>query len=123
MIATIFNDFTFDSAHFLPRVPDGHKCKQMHGHTYHLRVYVRGTVDAVTGWVVDYAAVKAIVQDVALRHLDHKTINDTIENPTAENIAAWILKKLRESNLHNRPYIEVTGLELRETDSAGVVVP
>ena len=30
----IFKTFTFDSAHSLPHVPDGHKCKNIHGHTY-----------------------------------------------------------------------------------------
>ncbi|MBS1927827.1 MAG: 6-carboxytetrahydropterin synthase, partial [Bacteroidetes bacterium] len=28
----IFKQFSFDSAHFLPFVPDGHKCKEIHGH-------------------------------------------------------------------------------------------
>lgn len=26
----IYKDFTFDSAHFLPLVDDGHKCKRLH---------------------------------------------------------------------------------------------
>ncbi|MBL7710671.1 MAG: 6-carboxytetrahydropterin synthase, partial [Chitinophagaceae bacterium] len=30
----IYKEFAFDAAHFLPNVPEGHKCKQMHGHTY-----------------------------------------------------------------------------------------
>ena len=35
----IYKEFTFDSAHKLPNVPDGHKCKNLHGHTYKLTVY------------------------------------------------------------------------------------
>ncbi|MCH9822319.1 MAG: 6-carboxytetrahydropterin synthase, partial [Bacteroidetes bacterium] len=35
----IYKQFTFDSAHQLPNVPEGHKCKNLHGHTYHLTVY------------------------------------------------------------------------------------
>ena len=50
----IFKEFTFDSAHFLPNVPDGHKCKNMHGHTYRVRFYCKGKVDPTTGWVVDF---------------------------------------------------------------------
>lgn len=29
----IYKQFTFDAAHFLPNVPEGHKCANMHGHT------------------------------------------------------------------------------------------
>ena len=38
----IHKSFTFDSAHSLPNVPDGHKCKNIHGHTYHENVKVLG---------------------------------------------------------------------------------
>ena len=34
--------FSFDSAHFLPHVPDDHKCRNLHGHTYTLKVEVIG---------------------------------------------------------------------------------
>ncbi|HCH32999.1 MAG TPA: 6-carboxytetrahydropterin synthase QueD, partial [Oceanospirillaceae bacterium] len=30
----IYKDFSFDSAHFLPNVPTGHKCGRLHGHTF-----------------------------------------------------------------------------------------
>ncbi|WP_449406783.1 6-pyruvoyl trahydropterin synthase family protein [Mucilaginibacter humi] len=40
----IYKQFTFDAAHFLPKVPDGHKCRALHGHTYHLSVFISGAV-------------------------------------------------------------------------------
>ena len=52
----IYKDFSFDSAHFLPNVPDGHKCKNMHGHTYKLRVFVKGTPDPFYGWIMELRA-------------------------------------------------------------------
>ncbi|MGB0390019.1 MAG: 6-pyruvoyl trahydropterin synthase family protein, partial [Salibacteraceae bacterium] len=36
----IYKHFSFDSAHELPNVPEGHKCKNLHGHTYHLTVFL-----------------------------------------------------------------------------------
>jgi 6-pyruvoyltetrahydropterin/6-carboxytetrahydropterin synthase len=30
----IFKEFTFESAHRLPHVPDGHKCGRLHGHSF-----------------------------------------------------------------------------------------
>ena len=38
----IWKEFSFDAAHLLPNVPEGHKCRRLHGHTYTVRIYVRG---------------------------------------------------------------------------------
>ena len=51
---TIWKTFTFDSAHWLPKVPVGHKCGRVHGHTYQLTVYVTGEPDE-SGMIIDYA--------------------------------------------------------------------
>ena len=122
MIVTIYKDFTFDAAHHLPHMADGHKCKRVHGHTYHLRVALRGDVDHLSGIVVDFAVISSIVKKHVLDVLDHHDMNTVIENPTAENIAAWILQRLRETHLHDRPYRVVDYVELRETDSSGIIV-
>ena len=91
----IFKEFTFDSAHYLPNVPDTHKCRRMHGHTYRVRVVVRGPLDPVLGWVYDFADVKKLITTIKNR-LDHFTLNDIegLENPTAENLAIWIWNQL-----------------------------
>ena len=34
MTATIFIELTFESAHRLPHVPEGHKCARLHGHSF-----------------------------------------------------------------------------------------
>src|SRR6185312_5624161 len=59
VIYTIFLEDTFDSAHWLPNVPAGHKCKRMHGHTYSVRIEVSGTLGKESGWVIDYADIKS----------------------------------------------------------------
>lgn len=46
--------FSFEAAHRLPRLPEGHKCKNLHGHNYVLEVAVEGPLDE-RGFVMDYA--------------------------------------------------------------------
>lgn len=85
--------FTFDAAHHLPNYVG--KCKQLHGHTYVLEVTITGDVDPYTGMVIDFANLKGTVNAKALAYLDHKLLNDIIENPTAENIIQWIYGKVK----------------------------
>ncbi|MBL7805985.1 MAG: 6-carboxytetrahydropterin synthase QueD [Saprospiraceae bacterium] len=112
----IFTQFTFDSAHFLPNVPPGHKCRAMHGHTYRLVVHMEGPLDPHLGWVMDFADTKAVIQPVIAR-IDHKLLNDIpgLENPTCERIAVWIWDQIKP----NLPLL--TKIELHETPTSGVV--
>jgi hypothetical protein len=48
----ITKHFGFDSAHFLPNVPEDHKCRRMHGHSYHVWIHVTGEVRQREGWIV-----------------------------------------------------------------------
>ncbi|MDF1702833.1 MAG: 6-carboxytetrahydropterin synthase QueD [Planctomycetota bacterium] len=89
--------FEFQSAHHLPRHPG--KCRNLHGHTYRLEVLCEGPVDPESGMVIDFADVKAAVQGRILDPLDHTLLNDLIDYPTAENIAAWIWDHLADSGL------------------------
>ncbi|GJE28070.1 6-carboxytetrahydropterin synthase QueD [Methylobacterium organophilum] len=83
--------FTFEAAHRLPNVPETHRCHRMHGHSYRVELQLSGAVDARTGWVVDFFDVESAFAPLLAR-LDHHCLNEVegLENPTAENIAAWI---------------------------------
>ncbi len=81
-------EFTFAAAHRLPRY-DG-PCFRMHGHNYRMVVAIEGEVDPRTGMVADFGHVQAVVQAHVLLHTDHRTLNDLLDNPTAENIARWV---------------------------------
>jgi 6-pyruvoyltetrahydropterin/6-carboxytetrahydropterin synthase len=98
MIADIVHEFGFEAAHRLPNVPEGHKCRRMHGHSFRAEVRVRGPVDPKLGWAVDFADVKAAVEPVR-EALDHRTLNDIagLENPTSEILAKWIWDRVRPS--------------------------
>lgn len=87
-------EFHYDSAHFLPKVPLGHKCGNLHGHTYVLTVVFEGPVRE-DGFVSDFADIKAVVSPV-IRELDHKLLNDIdgLENPTVEIQLEWIWQRI-----------------------------
>ena len=91
-------EFRFEAAHYLPNVPEGHKCRRMHGHSFHGQVVVRGTLDAERGWLIDYADIKRAVDPIVAR-LDHYLLNEIegLENPTAEMVAIWIWNQLKPS--------------------------
>jgi 6-pyruvoyltetrahydropterin/6-carboxytetrahydropterin synthase len=94
MIITIAKKFDFDAAHFLPKVPGGHKCKRLHGHTYVVEAVLSGPVDE-RGMVVDYAEIEEAWKRVHAR-IDHRLLNEIIglENPTTEVLAPWIFREL-----------------------------
>jgi 6-pyruvoyltetrahydropterin/6-carboxytetrahydropterin synthase len=91
----------FNAAHRLhnPALPEAENARlfgpcanpNFHGHNYNLDVSVTGTLDPLTGYVVDIKTLKDLVETHVLRRFDHKNLNldvpefkDTI--PTAENI-------------------------------------
>jgi 6-pyruvoyltetrahydropterin/6-carboxytetrahydropterin synthase len=92
----VFKTFTFEAAHRLPNVPEGHKCARLHGHSFRVEVHVAGPVDSHTGWVMDFAEIKAAFDPVH-EALDHRYLNDIegLENPTSENVARYIWAALK----------------------------
>lgn len=93
----IFKEFTFEAAHRLPNVPDGHKCKRLHGHSFRVEIHVAGPVHPVTGMVMDFADLKRAFQPT-YDLLDHNYLNDIpgLSNPTSENLARWIWIRLAD---------------------------
>lgn len=87
--------FTFNSAHSLPGHPGN--CKNIHGHTYHLEVTIRGPVNPDTGMVMDFYDLKNLVKENIIRKLDHCYLNDILPCvPTVENIAVWVSRALQD---------------------------
>jgi 6-pyruvoyltetrahydropterin/6-carboxytetrahydropterin synthase len=90
--------FQFEAAHMLPYLPKSHKCRRLHGHSFKVDVVVTGDCDPKLGWVMDYADISQAFQPI-WKKLDHYYLNEIggLENPTSENISAWIWKKLKPS--------------------------
>jgi 6-pyruvoyltetrahydropterin/6-carboxytetrahydropterin synthase len=107
----IRREYTFDSAHYLPRVPDGHKCKRLHGHTYTLIPTVSGIVDEDSGMILDFADLDVLVKRAIVDRVDHRCLNDLYENPTAENmVGAMALDLIKVLPVG----VRLVSLELRE---------
>lgn len=91
----IRKQFAFEAAHVLPHHTG--KCSRLHGHSYRLDVTVEGPLEAAgpaSGMVVDFDELARIVRATIVDKLDHTHLNDTIENPTSENIVVWIWRRL-----------------------------
>jgi len=95
MMQRITKDFRFEAAHYLPRVPPGHKCGRLHGHSFVVEITIEGRVHEHTGWVMDFGELKKLIAPV-IDQLDHYYLNDIdgLENPTSEVIARWIWDRI-----------------------------
>lgn len=125
-IVRLTKEFDFEAAHALDGY--GGKCKDIHGHSYHLRITTIGTpVDnkenPTCGMVIDFADLKQIVKKHILSVFDHYLIlrNDSrfrgLEEsnpriryvdyqPTCENMLLEIVSILKQNlpeeiKLHN----------------------
>jgi 6-pyruvoyltetrahydropterin/6-carboxytetrahydropterin synthase len=96
MRARLTKSFRFEAAHWLPRVPAGHKCGRLHGHSYEVVLGVEGEVHPEMGWVLDFAEIKRAFRPL-LERLDHSCLNEIegLENSTAEMLAVWIYTRLK----------------------------
>lgn len=89
----IYRTKTFDSAHIL-KLPYKSKCADsIHGHTWRVEVWIEGTPNKY-GMIFDFQKISDIIDT-----LDHKFLNEIqgLEQPTAENIVLWLIKKIKEN--------------------------
>lgn len=105
--------FDFQAAHVLPNHPG--KCARLHGHSYRLGVTVERAVDPASGLAIDFSDLKTIVNREAVDALDHRYLNDIIENPSAEHIARWIWTRLAPA------LPDIVEIELWETRRCAVI--
>lgn len=124
-MANYFNiskKFKFDAAHMV--YEHFGKCKNLHGHTYVVEVFVnKGTIDSNSGVIIDYYHLNQIVKPL-IEELDHSFmvyVNDPLQNSigalllnvgikkvvkfdfqtTAENLAYYFCKKIKEEFVKN----------------------
>ena len=111
--AHIWRRFRFEAAHQLPNVPPGHKCGRMHGHGFEIILHADQELgQRDMGVDFDY-----LEKCWAPLHgeLHHTCLNDIpgLENPTSENIAGWIWRRLKPA------VPELSWVTVYETASAG----
>lgn len=108
----------FSAAHRLPQ-HEG-KCKELHGHTYKVEVIFEGE-QKENGMVADFSQLKSVVRDV-LEALDHKYLNEVLENPTSENIAVFILESVAQLVERKGLGIKVVAVRVWEDEDKWVMV-
>jgi 6-pyruvoyltetrahydropterin/6-carboxytetrahydropterin synthase len=86
----IVTGFKFSGAHKLS-LPYNSKCCRLHGHCWRVEVEVEGRI-LEDGMVMDFTEIKKLKSE-----LDHRYINEIIEQPTAENIAVWIGESVKNA--------------------------
>ncbi len=132
-LVEITKEITFEAAHYLHNPKwdrtknlqifkkcagyrkDDPKAKDYpHGHSYRLRVTVKGAVDPNTGFVMDFKVLKDILQNDIFQRFDHRFINKEVEpfkndpklQTTVENLLLVMWKRLEPAirkekvNLH-----------------------
>lgn len=86
----------FSSAHQL-RGYKG-KCENLHGHNYRIEIYAKGKELNNIGLLIDFGDLKKAADEL-VSYLDHRNLNelppfDEELNPSAENIARFVLEYL-----------------------------
>ena len=131
----VTKEFKFEAAHAL----DGYngKCKDIHGHSYHLKIAVTGkpktdTTISDCGMVIDFSDIKKIVKNEVMLRFDHilvlrndsrfKGIEDKNERvryvdyqPTCENMLIHFSTLIKEHLPNN---VILHSLFIRETPTS-----
>lgn len=112
---TVSKKFSFEAAHSLPYLPIGHKCRNLHGHSYVVEVACSRWALDKNGFVIDYADISAVV-DPLIKLLDHQNLNEILPfKTTAENLAQWFLQRVEEALRKHKPALTVEWVDVFET--------
>jgi 6-pyruvoyltetrahydropterin/6-carboxytetrahydropterin synthase len=115
-VVEIFKQFTIEAAHRLPNLPENHKCRRLHGHSFRIEIRVAGPVEEKSGWIMDFADLSRAFQPI-YEQLDHHYLNEIegLQNPTSELLARWIGRKLKPA------LPALSNVTVHETCTAGCV--
>lgn len=113
----IWKEVTLDSARRLAQAPEGDRRRNIHGHTYRLRLHLEAPLDRVMGWTVDFGDVKELFTPVFLE-LDHQPLHEIVagHDPDAATLAKWIRRRTQDA----LPQLE--RIDLYETRGCGAIL-
>lgn len=111
---TISKKFSFDAAHRLEGLADGHKCGNLHGHTYSVEVCISADSLDEHGFIIDFADLNPVKQLID-SHYDHKFLNDVMPfpiNATSENLASILYEQITTIFRIRQSYVETGPLDI-----------
>lgn len=112
MMYTISKRMEISAAHKLD-LPYESKCVNLHGHNYIVYVHCIATELTDEGMVVDFAHVKKNIHE----KLDHHYLNDILNtNPTAENMAEWIMDEINKDLKTTNRYAQCYRVDVQESE-------
>ncbi len=90
----LWRRYAFQSAHWLPNVPLGHKCGTMHGHGFEVVLHARAS-DASGDPALNHDDLDAVWAPLHCQ-LNYGCLNDLpgLANPTSEWLASWLWERL-----------------------------
>src|SRR5258706_13964577 len=89
----IYEEFTFDAAHRVPGVAEGHAYHGLHGHSFVARVVLLGKVDPRTGFIADLGEIEKSCERLRERLAQKDLIESAgLEVPSVENLPVGIWK-------------------------------
>lgn len=107
----LHTETTIDSCHFLEMYKG--KCSNLHGHTWKIEIWIQGESEEKdeVGILVDFGVVKKLSDE-----LDHKNLNVVLGyNSTAENLAEWVYKYIKDTVSNERILLKVRVYETAVT--------
>lgn len=134
MSFSIFRCYELQCSHRLTKVPADHKCAAMHGHNFEIEIHIEDQGrppfpfdEALNaqGMVADYSLIDEAWAPT-FKQLDHKTLNNVLDNPTSEMIAFYIFREVQNDLKRIGRAAGVTGLRVshvvvRENKRSGAV--
>jgi 6-pyruvoyltetrahydropterin/6-carboxytetrahydropterin synthase len=105
----------FEAAREVLILPESHRSRRLHGHSFTAKV--RAKLPA--GWnSFDGGEVDALREALigAIGPLDYRRLNDTLDDPTDENLARWVREKL------GAPGIDSVGIQSTNEEGADLDV-
>lgn len=115
---SICKRYTFEASHVLPDYVGA--CGRLHGHSYKVEVCLAGEVNE-RGMVMDFHELDTIMKPI-IETLDHSHLNDIRVNPTAEDIATYINKRLYDGLKARNLVVRIESITLWETEKAFVIL-
>ncbi|MBK1733745.1 hypothetical protein CKO15_00290 [Halorhodospira abdelmalekii] len=91
--------------------------REVHGHGYRLRLYLRAPLDPDLGWTVDYGEVKAAFAPLR-EALDHRRLDEIagLQRGDLAELGQWLLKRGQES------IPALYRVDIHEDEQRGVIV-